>query len=120
MRITTTVVVVFLAMNIFAAGLQTAGMDDKWGTSPEPGDAQALSDAQQEPDNINPRGGGLSTLFGLIVSVGSSLGAIFGSALPALDLLGDLGVPDYIILLMGGPLTILSGIEIADWLRGIS
>lgn len=119
MRITTTIIVFFILLNGFAVALSASGVTDEWGTQPTPGDAEGLTTAQNEADNISPSGGGLSTLFGLIVSVGSSIGTIFAGILPAVAMLGDLGVPSYIIGWVSAPLTLLAAIELADYLRGV-
>lgn len=119
MRVTTTVVIFFILLNAFVGVIGQAGLDDSWGTQPQTGEPDALTQAQQESDRVQPSGGGLSTLFGLIVSLGSSLGTIFGAALPAVSMFADLGVPTWFLGYATAPLAIIAAVEIADFLRGI-
>lgn len=119
MRIVTTVVIFFILLNSFAFALQQSGVTEKWETRPDTGDTPALTDAQTEAEDVSASGGGLSTLFGLIVSVGSTLSAIFAGALPAVDMLSDLGVPGWFLGFMTAPLVVISAVELADFFRGI-
>jgi len=119
MRITTTVVVFFIAFNAFAGIITASGLSDTWDTQPSAGEADALTEAQQEANDVSASGGGLSTLFGLIVSVGGSIGTIFSAALPGVDMLADSGVPLWFLGYATAPLALISAIELADWLRGI-
>jgi hypothetical protein len=119
MRITTTIVIFFILFNAFAAAITASGMNEKWDTQPSAGDTEQLTTAKQSADSISASGGGLSTLFGLIVSVGSTIGTIFSAALPGVSLLNDAGVPLWILGFITSPLAIISGIELADFFRGI-
>jgi len=119
MRFTTTIVVFFILLNAFAGALETSGMTDKWDTGPEVDAPTALEAAQSSADDAQVSGGGLETLFGLASSLGSTLATIFGGALPAIAMLGDLGVPGWFLGYITAPVVILSFVEIAEFLRGI-
>lgn len=117
MRLITMFIVFFLAMNVFAGIIQTQASSTT--LNPEVNAPDALQDAQDESDAVSSSGGGQSTLFGMIQSIGNVIGTLASGVLPAFSMMVDAGVPEWIVgyfsAVVGVPVTV----EFLDFLRGL-
>lgn len=99
------------------------GLDvwDHMGVDPQPGGEEIREDIQNQtnPDNINPQGGGLATLFGLISSLwNTTVGAVLDQLLPGIAMLGNLNIiPDPLVDFFQLA-SVIAGIDAAAYLRG--
>lgn len=94
-RPVTTLVVFFVAFNLFAGMLSATGVAATIGVGADVGGDSAVSDqtSRSEVESGSPTG---STLFGMYQVLSTQLMDVFGVVMPGLNMLRRAGVPDYI------------------------
>lgn len=116
-------IVLFLVFFNAGYGMMGAmGVWDHMGTDPEPGgdELDDLKDSQR-PDEVNPQGGGLSTLFGLIASLyDSTVGAVLSAIFPGIDMLGNLDIMPAGVVEFLKWAGLIATIDAAAYLRGFN
>lgn len=117
-RPVTTLVVFFVAFNLFASMLMASGAAAAIGIDAEVGGDDAVADQTDRSgvDSGSPTG---STLFGMYNVLSGQLSDIFGVIFPGLRMLERAGVPDEITGLFLGPLfSLFIVIGVMSFLRG--
>lgn len=97
------------------------GVWDHMGADPDPGGTEVKDDITDttDPRNVDPQGGGLSTLFGLISALyNNTIGVVLNKLLPGIAMLGNLNiVPDAVVDFLQLA-SVIAGIDAAAYLRG--
>lgn len=117
-RPVTTLVVFFIAFNLFAVMLGATGVSAALGIDATVGGNDAVDDqtSRDGVDSGSPTG---STLFGMYNVLSTQLSGLFGVIFPGLNMLNRAGVPSYITGGFLGPLfSIVIVIDIISFLRG--
>jgi len=131
-RPVTTLVVFFVAFNLFSVALTASGVASAVGLSASYGQSCPVDNPTQEQinsipacelqDNTDdvPTGPGTgSTLLGLYNLVGGFASAIYDFIFPGLNLLNYAGVPTFITdRLLGDMISLLIAIDVAAFIRG--
>lgn len=117
-RPVTTLVVFFIAFNLFAAMLSATGAAAAIGIDANVGGDDAV-DEQTNRDGVDSGSPTGSTLFGMYNVLSEQLSNFFGVIFPGLDMLNRAGVPGYVTGMFLGPLfSIVIFIDIVSFLRG--
>jgi hypothetical protein len=113
----TLLVVFFLSVNLFSGMLITTGAAATLGIDAETGESAAADDLTGNNDVAtgSPTDG---TLFGLYNVVSSQVAGVFEFIFPGLAMLGRLGVPNFIINVLGGVFSLILTLGIASFIRG--
>jgi len=117
-RPVTTLVVFFLAFQLFAVMLSGTGAAGAIGVDVEVGEDSAANDLtdQNELPTGSPSGG---TLFGMYNVIGGFLSSIYDFVFPGLRMLNRAGVPMWITdRFLGDMFSLLIVIDVAAFVRG--
>lgn len=99
------------------------GVWDHMGTDPQPGGSDIREDVvdSTDPSNIDPQGGGLGTLFGLITVIyHGTVGAALDTILPGLAMLNNLAIVPGPVVEFLQLVSFVAGIDAAAYLRGFN
>jgi len=102
-RPVTTLVIFFIAFNLFAGMLMTTGVAGAIGIDAAVGEDDAI-DQQTSNDGLETGTGSGSTLFGMYNVLFTQLSGFFGTIFPGLRMLERAGVPMFITSGFLGPL----------------
>lgn len=116
-RPVTTLVVFFVAMNLFAAMLMAAGVDTALGLDANVGGDEVLDETTNR-DNVDSGAPSGDTLFGMYNVLTDQLGNVFGAIFPGLSMLQRAGVPTYVINFIGGLFSVMILFDVMSFLRG--
>lgn len=118
-RPVTTLVIFFVAFNLFAGMLAATGVSSMLGLDAQVGEDDAVDQRVSDSDEIRSGPGGGSTLFGMYNVLSTQLGGFFGMIFPGLRMLNRAGVPGFITFGFLAPLfSLMTGIGIMSFLRG--
>lgn len=119
-RITTTVTVFFIAMNLFAGMLMAAGVDHTLGLDANIGGDEAVNESVSQAEEVRTGTGLGATLFAMYNVLAEGLSSILTVVFPALNMLERTGVPTYITTLLGTVFTVILAIDFVSFLRGFN
>lgn len=118
-RPVTTLVVFFVAFNLFAGVVVGVGIDSMLGIDATVDDPAFDEQADMSQDEVPTGTGSGESLLGLYNVLGGFVGSIYETLLPGLNLLERAGVPSFITTGILAPLfSILTVIALASYLRG--
>lgn len=112
-------IVIFLVLLNASAGLITAsGLGAALDVNPEIGGDEAVGDAQQEAEQVEPSQGRLDTLFSLFTSTAGTMASIFKLIFYGPVMLQNLGVPAFITTFVFGAAGIVVAADVIHYLAG--
>lgn len=115
-RPVTTLVIFFVAFNLFAGMLSATGVAATIGIDSNVGGDEITNDVNREVDTGSPT---QSTLFGMYNALGAQVSGLFASIFPGLAMLNRAGVPGYITFGFLSPLfSVMSVIAVLSFFRG--
>lgn len=118
-RPVTTLVIFFIAFNLFATMLMATGVAGMLGLDANVGGDSAVNDRVGDSDGVETGSSTGSTLFGMYNVLSQQVGGFFAVVFPGLNMLNRAGVPSYITSGFLGPLfSIMITIGIMSFLRG--
>lgn len=118
-RPVTTLVVFFIAFNLFAGMLMATGVASMMGLNAEVGGDDAVNKRVQNSEDVDSGTSTGDTLFGMYNVLSTQLGGFFGAIFPGLNMLNRAGVPQFITGGFLGPLfSIAIFVDIVSFLRG--
>jgi hypothetical protein len=118
-RPVTTLVVFFIAFNLFAGMLISTGVAGAIGLDANVGGDDAVDESVNKADKVSTGTGLGSTLFGMYNLLASGASDVFNAIFPGLNMLHRAGVPSWITGGLLGPLfSIVIFVDIVSFLRG--
>jgi hypothetical protein len=115
-RPVTTLVIFFVAFNLFAGMLASTGVAATLGIDANVGGDEVNDDFEEDVDTGSPT---QSTLFGMYNALTGQVADIFAAVFPGLQMLNRAGVPGYITFGFLGPLfSAMIVIAVLSFLRG--
>jgi len=119
-RPVTTLVIFFVAFNLFAGMLMSTGVAATLGLDANVGGDDAVDKRTGEmSEDVTSGPGGGSTLFGMYNVLSNQISGFFGLIFPGLNMLNRAGVPGFITYGFLAPLfSLMSAIGVVSFLRG--
>lgn len=118
-RPVTTLVVFFVAFNLFAAMLMGTGVAAMLGIDAEVGGQQARQETVDNAKDISTGTSLGNTLFGMYNVLANGVSSLFGFIFPGLLMLERAGVPGWLTGGLLGPLfSIVIFVDVVSFLRG--
>ena len=118
-RPVTTLVVFFLAFNLFAGVLAGMGVADALGMDTTVGEDEEVDKLDEQASDVQTGTGSGETLFGMYNVLASGLESIYGFVFPGLRMLERFGVPTELTQQFLAPLfSLMIAIAIAAYVRG--
>lgn len=114
----TLLVVFFLSVNLFSGMLITTGAAATLGIDAETGESERAEEITQGDNDLATGSPTDGTLFGLYNVVSSQIAGLFEFIFPGLAMLGRLGVPNFIINVLGGVFSLILTLGVASFVRG--
>lgn len=123
-RPVTTLVIFFLAFNLFAGMLMSTGVAGTLGLDANVGEDDKVDEHEKSAEDVASGNGLGSTLFGMYNILSSQLGSLFGFIFPGLRMLRRAGVPAFITGsenqagFLPPLFSVMMGIGVMSFLRG--
>lgn len=118
-RPVTTLVIFFVAFNLFAGMLMTTGVAGMLGLNAQVGEDSAVNQRVENSKDVSSGSSTGSTLFGMYNVLATQIGGFFNVIFPGLRMLNRAGVPSYITSGFLGPMfSVMIGIGVMSFLRG--
>jgi len=117
-RPVTTLVVFFVAFNLFAGTAAAMGVADTIGVNTGVGGDKAVDSQINQGQNVSSGTSTGSTLFGMYNVLAGQVGGFFNVIYPGLGMLARVGVPEAITSMLGGLFSVMIFVDIVSFLRG--
>lgn len=117
-RPVTTLVVFFVAFNLFAGMIAGAGIDSMLGLDATVGEDEEVNETVKNSEEIKTGTGLGDTLGGMYNVLAGTVRGFFDLILPGLAMLRRAGVPPEITDFLNGVFTFMAGIAVISFVRG--
>lgn len=114
-RATVYILLFLVFFNSGAVMLQETGLADAANLNTQTGDPEELQNYETE---VDPAGGGGSTLFGLFAGFGDRLASLFGGIMPGIDMLSNVGVPSAFLGYATSGISLVMLVDLLSYIPG--
>lgn len=117
-RPTTTLLIFFVAFNLFAGMLGATGVGSMLGVSTDIGGDEQLEERVEQSENVSSGAPTGSTLFGMYNVLSGQIGGLVNYIFPGLTMMENAGVPSFITSFFFSAFWVVFAIDMMSFLRG--